>query len=82
MMSYADMPAMPAGDPACADGPRPMGDGIMHARLALPGGALLFAGDTRRECLTTASKGVMLAIQYDTVDQAHGAFHALSQGAR
>ena len=54
MMSYADMPAMPAGDAGCADGPPPTGDGIMHACLVLPGGAMLFAGDTRRECLTRA----------------------------
>jgi PhnB protein len=27
-------------------------------------------------------KGVMLALQYDTVDQAHGAFNALSQGGQ
>jgi PhnB protein len=82
MMSYADMPPMPAGDPACADGPRPMGDGIMHARLALPGGALLFAGDTPPGMPHDGIKGVMLAIQYDTVDQAHGAFHALSRGGQ
>jgi PhnB protein len=46
MMSYADMPKSAAGDDGCGDGPLPSGDGIMHARLALPGGALLFAGDT------------------------------------
>jgi PhnB protein len=82
MMSYADMPPMPASDPACGDGPRPVGDGIMHARLALPGGALLFAGDTPPGMPHQGIKGVMLAIQYDTVDQAHGAFHALSQGGQ
>ena len=82
MMSYADMPAMPEGDAGCADGPPPTGDGIMHACLALPGGAMLFAGDTPPGMPYEGVKGVMLAIQYDTVDQAHGAFHALSQGGQ
>ncbi len=82
MMSYADMPPMPAGDAGCADGPPPTGDGIMHACLALPGGAMLFAGDTPPGVPYEGVKGVMLALQYDTVDEAHGAFHALSQGGQ
>lgn len=83
MMSYDDMPAMPssgAGDTGCGDGPRPTGDGIMHACLVLPGGALLMAGDTPPGMPFEGMKGVMLALQYDSVDQAHGAFDALSQG--
>jgi PhnB protein len=55
---------------------------IMHACLTLPGGAKLFAGDMPPGMPYEGVKGVMLAIQYDTVDQAHGAFHALSQAAR
>jgi PhnB protein len=82
MMSYAEMPASAAGDGGCGDGPPPSGDGIMHARLALPGGALLFAGDTPPGMPYEGMKGVMLAIQYDTIDQAHSAFHALSQGGQ
>ena len=61
MMSYADMPPMPAGDAGCADGPPPSGDGIMHACLALPGGAMLFAGDTPPGMPYEGVKGVMLA---------------------
>lgn len=89
MMSYADMPAMPAGqaDPGagqagCGDGPPPGGDGIMHGCLVLPGGAMLFAGDTPPGMPFEGSKGVMLALQYDSVDQAATAFHALSQGGQ
>ena len=82
MMSYADTPAAPAADAGCGDGPRPSGDGIMHACLSLPGGAMQFAGDTPPGMPCEGVKGVMLALQYDTVDQAHGAFHALSQGGR
>ena len=76
------MPQPPAGDSGCADGPLPSGDGIMHACLVLPGGAKLFAGDMPPGMPYEGVKGVMLAIQYDTVDQAHGAFHALSQGGQ
>ncbi len=82
MMSYADMPMPASADAGCADGARPSGDGIMHARLALPGGAMLFAGDTPPGMSYEGMKGVMLAVQYDTIDQAHGAFHALSQGGQ
>ncbi|HEX2541649.1 MAG TPA: VOC family protein [Caldimonas sp.] len=83
MMSYADMPASAVPSEGCADGGgRPSGDGIMHACLLLPGGAMLMAGDTPPGMAYEGMKGVMLALQYDTVDQAHGAFHALSQGGQ
>ena len=82
MMSYDDMPTPAAGDAGCADGPPPSGDGIMHASLTLPGGAKLFAGDTPPGMAHEGVKGVMLALQYDTIDQAHGAFHALAQGGQ
>jgi PhnB protein len=82
MMSYAEMPASATGDDGCGDGPPPSGGGIMHACLALPGGAMLFAGDAPPGMPYEGVKGVMLAIQYDTVDRAHSAFHALSQGGQ
>ena len=82
MMRYADMPQPAAGDAGCADGPPPSGDGIMHACLRLPGGALLMAGDVPPGMKDEGIHGVMLALQYDTVDEAHSAFHALSQGGQ
>jgi PhnB protein len=86
MLSYADMPPMPAGadagDSGCAGGPPPTGDGIMHACLSLPGGAMLFAGDAPPGMPFEGMKGVMLALQYDSVDQAHTVFHALSKGGQ
>ncbi len=84
MMSYADMPAPPADAGAgCAEGgPPPAGDGIMHACLKLPGGAMIFAGDVPPGMPFDGIKGVMIAVQYDTVDQAHSAFHALAQGGQ
>ncbi len=79
MMSYADMPPMPVGDAGCADGPPPSGDGIMHACLSLPGGAMLFAGDAPPGMPFDGMKGVMLALQFDTVPQAEAVFHALAK---
>ena len=79
MMSYADMPPMPAAEAGCAAGPPPSGDGIMHACLSLPGGAMLFAGDAPPGIPFDGMKGVMLALQYDTVAQAEAVFHALAK---
>ena len=70
IMSYADMPASAAPSEGCADAGVPGGD------------AMLFAGDTPPGMPYDGVKGVMLALQYDTVDQAHSAFNALSQGGQ
>lgn len=84
MMSFADMPAPPAGaETGCADGTAPpAGDGIMHASLMLPGGAMIFAGDVPPGMPFNGITGVMLALQYDTVAEAQRAFDALSQGGQ
>ncbi|MFL6664484.1 MAG: VOC family protein [Rhizobacter sp.] len=82
LLRYADMPASATRSESCGDAPMPSGDAIMHACLVLPGGAMLFAGDTPPGMPYEGVKGVMLALQYDSVDQAHGAFHALSQGGK
>ena len=82
MMSWADMPASANSAQGCDDGPPPSGDGIMHACLVLPGGAMLFAGDTPPGRPYEGVKGVMIALQYDSIDPAHSAFHALSQGGQ
>lgn len=82
MMRYADMPASANPAEGCAEGSAPSGDSIMHACLALPGGAMLFAGDSPPGQQYQGVKGVMLALQYDTVEGAHSAFHALSQGGQ
>lgn len=82
MMSYADMPASANPGEGCDSGSAPSGDGIMHGCLALPGGAMLFAGDTPPGMPYEGVKGVMLALQYVTIDEAHSTFHALSQGGQ
>ncbi len=82
MLRYDDMPAPEQPMQGCGEGGAPSGDGIMHASLVLPGGALLFAGDTPPGMPFEGMKGVMLALEYDTIDQAHGAFNALAQGGQ
>ena len=82
MLRHADMPASATPAEGCGDGGPPAGDGIMHACLVLPGGAMLFAGDVPPGMPHEGLKGVMLALQYDTVDEAHVAFHALAQGGQ
>lgn len=77
MLRFADMPAPPAAD--SGDGcPPTAGDGIMHACLALPGGAMLMAGDVPPGMPFDGMQGVMLALQYDTVAQAEQVFAALA----
>ncbi len=80
MLRAADMPAPVDSGLGCGDGGAPSGDAILHACLALPGGAMLFAGDAPAGMPYDGVKGVMLALQYPTVDEAHSAFHALAQG--
>ena len=82
MLTYADMPLPATAAEGCGAGTRPGGAGIMHACLVLPGGAMLFAGDTPQGMPHQATQGVMLALQYDTVAQAHAAFEAMSQGGQ
>ena len=82
MLSFADMPVPADPGPGCGDGGPPAGDGIMHACLVLPGGAMLFAGDMPPGMPYEGLKGVMLALQYDSVGEARAAFDALSQGGQ
>jgi PhnB protein len=82
MMRFADMPASAMPTEGCGDAGMPGGDGIMHACLAVPGGAMLFACDTPPGRPHEGIQGVMLALQFDTDDEAHRAFDALSQGGQ
>ncbi|HZV93831.1 MAG TPA: VOC family protein [Caldimonas sp.] len=84
MLTYAQMPPQPApaGSAEGCSGQMPSGNAIMHACLVLPGGAMLFAGDAPPGVPYEGIKGNMLALQYDTVDQAHSAFDALAKGGK
>ncbi len=53
---------------------------IMHARLKLPGGGCLMAGDCPGQLAYEGMKGFNLTLNFDTVEEASGRFEALSQG--
>jgi PhnB protein len=83
MIRFADMPSPATPPEGCGpQGDMPMGDGIMHACLTLPGGAQVFAGDTPPSMPHQGIKGVMLALQFDTIDEATTAFGALAEGGQ
>lgn len=53
---------------------------ILHARLALPGGGLLYAGDAPAHVPYEGIKGVSIAIDFATIDEAEAVFAALADG--
>ncbi|MBL8381652.1 MAG: VOC family protein [Burkholderiales bacterium] len=55
-------------------------DRILHARLILPGGGVLMAGDCPGSMPYEGIKGVSFALNYDTVAEAERAFGALAAG--
>ena len=54
----------------------------MHARLALPGGGLLYAGDTPANMPYEGIKGVSIAVDYASVAEAEKVFAALAAGGQ
>ncbi|MBK1688515.1 VOC family protein [Rubrivivax gelatinosus] len=82
MMTHGEMPPPPDDQPApegCGFAPPPV-DAILHACLLLPGGARLMAGDAPPDMPFDGVKGVMLALQYDSVAEAERVFAALADG--
>jgi PhnB protein len=69
-----------ADSPIAAEMPREFAHRIMHARLALPGGGVLYAGDAPANVPYEGIKGVSITLNYDTTDQARKVFDALSAG--
>ena len=55
---------------------------ILHARLALPGGGLLYAGDAPAHVPYEGIKGVSITLDYDSVAGAEAVFNALSAGGQ
>jgi PhnB protein len=75
MMSGAD-------SPMAAHIPKESAHRILHARLALPGGGMLYAGDAPENVPYEGIKGVTIAIDYDTVATAREVFATLSAGGK
>jgi PhnB protein len=53
---------------------------IMHARLALDGNGLLYAGDCPPQMPYEGIKGISLMLNYDNVEKAKRIFDALADG--
>lgn len=71
-----------ADSPMAAQIPREFADRILHARLALPGGGLLYGGDAPAHIPHEGIKGVSITIDYPTVAEGEQVFAALSGGGK
>ena len=75
MMSGAD-------SPMAAQMPKESAHRILHARLALKDGGLLFAGDAPEHMPYEGIKGVSITLNYDTIPEAQKVFSALAEGGQ
>jgi PhnB protein len=75
MMSGAD-------SPIAAQMPKEFAQRILHARLVLPGGGTLYAGDSPGHVPYEGIKGVSITLDYDSVAEAEQVFAALAAGGQ
>jgi PhnB protein len=68
--------------PMAAHFPPEAADRILHARLALPGGGVLMAGDAPSGMPYEGIKGVSLTLNYDSIRDAERVFGALAEGGK
>lgn len=74
---------MTNGDSPIASHVPPAAHGrILHARLSLPGGGTLMAGDCQPGAAYKGITGVAVTLNYDTTTDAARAFAALAEGGR
>lgn len=66
--------------PMAAHFPPETAQRILHARLALPDGGILMAGDCPGTMPYEGIKGVSLTLNYDAISEAERAFQALAEG--
>ena len=71
-----------ADSPMAAQMPKEFADRILHARLALPDGGVLFAGDAPANMPYEGIKGVSITLNYATTADAEKAFAALCAGGQ
>lgn len=71
-----------ADSPMAAEMPKEFQHRILHARLALPGGGLLYAGDAPAHLPYEGIKGVSIAVDYATTGEAAEVFQALLEGGQ
>ena len=69
-----------AESPIAAQMPKEFAHRILHARLVLPGGGMLYGGDAPAQVPYEGIKGVAIAVDYDRVEKAEKVFAALTDG--
>jgi PhnB protein len=55
---------------------------ILHARLVLPGGGMLYGGDCPAHLPYEGIKGVSITVDYPTEEEAQAVFDALAEGGQ
>src|SRR4051794_5546778 len=71
-----------ADSPMADQIPKESAHRIMHARLAVPDGGILYAGDAPTQPPYEGIKGVAITLNYASAAQAEEAFTALAEGGR
>jgi PhnB protein len=71
-----------ADSPMAAQIPKEFAHRILHARLALPGGGVLYGGDAPAHLPYEGIKGVSITLDYPTVAEARHVFDALAVGGQ
>lgn len=71
-----------ADSPMAASIPKAFADRILHARLVLAGGGTLYAGDAPAHVPYEGIKGVAIAVDYASTDEAQQVFDALAVGGQ
>ena len=71
-----------ADSPMAAQIPKEFAHRILHARLVLPGGGVLYAGDAPSHVPYEGIKGVSITLDYPTVAEAQQVFAALADGGQ
>ena len=71
-----------AESPMAEQMPKEFASRTMHARLVLPGGGTLYAGDAPADQPYEGIKGVSIAVDYATVAEAEQVFAELAAGGK
>jgi len=71
-----------ADSPMAGQIPKEFAHRILHARLVLPGGGMLYAGDCPAHMPYEGIKGVSITLDYATEDEAEQVFNALASGGQ
>jgi len=71
-----------AESPMAEQMPKEFAHRILHARLVLPGGGMLYAGDCPPDMPYEGIKGVSIAVDYASTAEAEKVFGALASGGQ